>query len=70
MNVSISALKTNPGYYIELAQQKRVAITKNGKVVARLIPAKPSKAESAKKLIGILPQNLDYDALREDRIMQ
>ena len=70
MNISISDLKTNPGYFIGLAQKERVVITKNGKAVARLVPAHPNKAEAAKKLIGILPGNLDYEALREERILQ
>ncbi|MCL2606359.1 MAG: type II toxin-antitoxin system Phd/YefM family antitoxin [Coriobacteriia bacterium] len=68
MNVSISTLKTNPGYYIDLAQNERVSITKNGKVVARIVPAKPSKAEAATRLVGSLPRNLDYKVLREERI--
>ena len=69
MNVSISELKTNPGYFIGLVDTEKISITKNGKVVAHLVPAKPSKKESAKKLIGMLPADLDYDALREERIM-
>ncbi|MCL2525498.1 MAG: type II toxin-antitoxin system Phd/YefM family antitoxin [Coriobacteriia bacterium] len=70
MKVSISELKTNPGYYIDLSQNQRIAITKNGKVVANIISAIPSKHDSARKLIGSLPANLDYDALREERIAQ
>jgi prevent-host-death family protein len=70
MNVSISQLKTNPGHFIGLAQSEQVGITKNGRVVARLVPANPSKQEAARRLIGILPSDLDYDALREERILK
>jgi prevent-host-death family protein len=69
LEVSISELKTNPSRFIELAQDQAVCITKNGKVVARLVSAQSSKREAAKRLIGALPPNLDYDALREERIM-
>ena len=70
MQISLSELKTHPGKYIELLNQQDVIITKNGKRVAKLTPFKPDKKAAAKALLGALPNDLDYDALRKERILK
>ncbi|MDR1978089.1 MAG: type II toxin-antitoxin system Phd/YefM family antitoxin [Synergistaceae bacterium] len=68
MQISVSELKTNAGKYIALVDKQDIFITQDGKCVARLTNANVDKMASAKALIGILPNDLDYDKLREERI--
>jgi prevent-host-death family protein len=68
MLVSLSALKTNPGKYVAMADQHDIFITKNGKRVAKLTSAKQSKTASAKALFGILPSDVDLDSARKERL--
>lgn len=70
MQITVSELKTNAGKYIALVEEQDIFITKNGKLVAKLTNAKVDKSASARALIGILPSDLDYDKLREERISQ
>lgn len=66
--ISVSELKTNAGKYVTMAQTQDIFITKNGKLIARLTTAKPDKVAAAKALFGILPNNVDLDEAREDRL--
>lgn len=66
--ISVSELKTNAGKYVTMAQTQDIFITKNGKLIARLTTAKPDKVAAAKALFGILPNNVDLDETREDRL--
>ena len=68
MLVSLSALKTNPGKYVALADQQDIYITKNGRRVAKLTGARQDKMASAKALFGILPGDVDLDGAREERL--
>jgi prevent-host-death family protein len=68
MLVSLSALKTNPGKYVALADEQDIYITRNGKRVARLTNIRPDKMASARALFGILPADLDRDRAREERL--
>lgn len=66
--ISVSDLKANAGKYITMAQEQDVFITKNGKLVARLTTAKADKVSAAKALFGILPDMVDLDKSREERL--
>lgn len=70
MQVSLSELKSNIGKYVALADEQDVFITKNGKRVARITSAKPDKIAAAKSLFGILPDGVDLDAARAERLGQ
>ncbi|MCD8238872.1 MAG: type II toxin-antitoxin system Phd/YefM family antitoxin [Clostridiales bacterium] len=67
--ISLSELKANVGKYVIMAQSEDIFITKNGKVAAKLVNAKPDKAAAAKALFGILPSDIDLDKAREERLM-
>ena len=41
LRVRLSALKANPGGYLESARQRRVLLTRRGKVVGELLPLDP-----------------------------
>lgn len=66
--ISVSELKTNPGKYVAMAQNEDVFITKNGKIVVKLVTAREDKVAAAKSLFGILPSTADLDKAREERL--
>lgn len=70
--ITLSDLKTNPGKYVSLAQEQDVYITKNGKLVAKLVTAKPNKEAAFKRFLSLFPENgLDIapEKAREERIL-
>jgi len=69
--VSISELDGNLARYVEMAQDQDVLITKNGKVVAKLVTAKADKVAAAKELFRLLPKgtDVDLDKIREERLL-
>jgi prevent-host-death family protein len=68
MLISLSELKTNPGKHIGMVDRQDIYITKNGKRVAKLTSARPDKIASAKALFGVLPDTVDLDTAREERL--
>ncbi len=68
MLVTLSELKANPGKYVDMVEQQSIYIIRNGKKVARLTTARPDKLACASALFGILPENVDLDAVREERL--
>lgn len=51
--ISLSDLKINPGKYVTMAQSQDVMITRNGKIVAKLVTAKPDKKAAWDSITGI-----------------
>lgn len=70
--ISVSDLKVNAGKYVSLAQEEDIFITKNGKVVAKLVTAKPDKKASWNRLTemfrGITLTDSDVEKIREERL--
>jgi prevent-host-death family protein len=69
--ISVTELKTNAGKYVEMAQEADVLITKNGKLVAKLVTAKPDKKEVFKHLLSLYPDdglNIDPEDVRRERL--
>lgn len=70
--ISVSDLKVNAGKYVGMAQEQDIFITKNGKVVAKLVTAKADKKAAWDSLTEIF-KNLnmtgeEIDADREERV--
>ena len=63
--ISISELKTNTGKYVTMANDQDIFITKNGKIVAKLVTAKVDKKGTLDHLLGLFPQGLDVDLEQE-----
>ena len=63
--ISISELKTNTGKYVTMSNDQHIFITKNGKIVAKLVPAKVDKKATLDHLLGLFPQGLDVDLEQE-----
>lgn len=71
--ISVSDLKVNAGKYVTMAQEQDVLITKNGKVVAKLVTAKPDKkaawANLQQLFKGIDISEEELHQLKEERIL-
>ena len=70
--ISVSELKANAGKYVAMAQDDDIFITKNGKVVAKLVTAKVNKVESLHRLQGLFAginiTDSEVEAAREERM--
>jgi len=69
--VSLTQLKTNLGKYVTMAGDQDILISKNGKVIAKLVTAKVDKVAAAEELLSMFPKGkkVDYDKAREERLM-
>lgn len=77
IRVPLSQLKSNPGGYLETARQRRVLLTRRGKVVGELVPLSEPRAAPLRPLLGALsgmialapdanltePLDVEWDAL-------
>lgn len=52
LRVPLSELKVNPGGYLESARQRRVLLTRRGKVVGELLPIDEPEAAPIRPLLG------------------
>lgn len=72
--ISVSDLKVNAGKYVTMAQNQDILITKNGKIVAKLVTAKPDKKEAWDSLLrlfeGINVTDQEVERLREKRVTE
>ena len=77
MNVTLSDLKVNVGKYVDLAETEDVIITKYGKPAAKIIRYNkepwymkklPEKITSVENLFGTLPNDIDLDDVRTERL--
>lgn len=74
--ISVSDLKVNAGKYVSMAQEQDILITKNGKVVAKLVTARPDKKASWGNIVSIFQASgLDMNEeeigrAREERILR
>ena len=70
--ISVSELKANAGKYVTMAQDDDIFITKNGKVVAKLVTAKVNKVEALNRLqdlfTGVAITDSEVEAAREERL--
>ena len=73
--ISLSDLKVNPGKYVSMAQEQDIMITRNGKIVAKIVPAKPDEKtawEQIKSIFGEPEMQMSDDEIevaREERIL-
>lgn len=76
MIVTATEFKSNIGKFLLLSQEEDILIMRNGKLVSKLVRAKPDdkvqrKLEAFHKAGGFLKcaKNADIDKLREERIL-
>jgi len=77
MHVALSDLKVNVGKYVDLAETEDIIITKYGKPAAKIIrydkepwymKKLPEKITSVESLFGTLPNDIDLDDVRTERL--
>ena len=77
MQIALSDLKINAGKYVDLADTEDVIITKYGKPAAKIIrydkepwylKKLPEKITSINSLFGTLPNDIDLDDVRMERL--
>jgi len=77
MVVALSELKINVGKYVNLSKNQDIFITRNGKLVAKIVGTNRSRVAEMKSLFGIakLPDEYrnpdhdpDYEKLRNERV--
>ncbi len=61
MSITATELKNNLGKYLLLSATEDIFITKNGKVVAKLVNPHQNRVDTAKSLFGILPKDADIE---------
>lgn len=77
MQVALSDLKINVGKYVDLAETTDVIITKYGKPAAKIIrfdkepwymKKMPEQITSVDQLFGTLPNDIDAEDVRTERL--
>ncbi len=68
MSITATELKNHLGKYLLLSATEDILITKNGKVVAKLVNPHQNRVETAKALFGILPKDADIDRAKAERL--
>ena len=68
MSITATELKNNLGKYLLLSATEDILITKNGKVVAKLVNPHQSRVDTAKSLFGILPKDANIEESRAERL--
>ena len=77
MQVALSDLKINVGKYVELAETVDVIVTKYGKPAAKIIRYDkepwylkkiPEKITSVDSLFGTIPNDVDIDDIKMERL--
>lgn len=68
MIVTATEFKTNFGKYLELIAREDVFITRNGKIIAKVVNPQISAVDSLRGILKDVPADLDLDSIREDRL--
>ena len=71
MTVSATEFKTHFGKYLKMLALEDIYITKNGKIIAKLVdPHIPAVDSISGILAGKVSDSLDSHAVREDRLSE
>ena len=68
MAVTTTELRKRMAYYIELAQKEDVIIVSNNVAVAKLVSPVKNRIASLDSLVGILPEGVNEEESRLERI--
>jgi prevent-host-death family protein len=68
MIVNSTEVQNNFGKYLEMAAQQEIVITKNGQTVARLLGVDKTVSFLSERLVGLIPENVDEDALKREHL--
>ena len=68
MIVTATEFKTNFGKYLELIAKEDVFITRNGKIIAKVVNPQISAVDSLRGMLKDVPADLDLDSIREEKL--
>ncbi|WP_434311473.1 type II toxin-antitoxin system Phd/YefM family antitoxin [Hominifimenecus sp. rT4P-3] len=68
MTVTATEFKTNFGKYLELIAKEDIFITRNGKIIAKVVNPRISAVDSLRGMLKDVPLDIDIDSLREERL--
>jgi len=68
MPVTTTELKQDLKKYLDLAKKEDVLISRNGKVIARLVSPYKDKVAIAKSLFGVLETDMTLEESKDDRL--
>ena len=68
MIVTATEFKTNFGKYLDMLTKEDIFITRNGKIIAKVINPKVSAVDSLRGMLKNVPSDIDMDSLREERL--
>ncbi len=70
MIVTATEFKTNFGKYIEMIAKVDIFITRNGKMVAKVVNPQVSAVDSLRGMLKGAPADIDLDSLREEKLLK
>lgn len=68
MIVTATEFKTNFGKYLDILTKEDIFITRNGKIIAKVINPQVSAVDSLRGMLKNVPSDIDMDSLREERL--
>ena len=69
LQITATEFKTNMGHYLEMIPYEDIWITKNGKLVARLVNPNVSSVDSISGILkGKISETTDRHSLHEERL--
>lgn len=68
MFINATEFKNNLGKYLLLAETTDIFITRNGKIVVKLINPNQDQVKTAESLFGILPDNKTIVKAKKERL--
>lgn len=70
MVVTAAEFKANFGKYLELIAKEDIFITRNGKIVAKVVNPQISAVDSLRGMLSGISSDIDMDSLREERLLK
>lgn len=70
MIVTATEFKTNFGKYLDMISEEDIFITRNGKIIAKVINPQISATDSLRGMLKDAPADITPDSLREERLLK
>ena len=70
MIISATELKMNLGHFLEMSGQEDIHITRNGKIVAKLVRDEPSVVMQMSGFLAKKTGDAEYKKIKEDRLAE
>lgn len=68
MIVTVAEFQKDFNKYLDLIATEDVYITSNGKTIAKVVKPKSSAVDALRGMLADIPDNVDMDAIREERL--